>query len=220
MDGAIAQRLGERVVDQPVLLEERQPVEAGCHDGHLEVVAAARAVVDAQLGGVWKCLLQQPLQWLACHSAMVAARIVVMPRPRLDPYKARNFRVEIDGITASFSEVSGLESEVEVIELREGGTHTTVRKLPGLRKYGNIVLKRGITQDAELWNWHKQVLDGLVERRNGSVILLDNQGHDRVRWNFFQGWPCKYVGPTLNAESSDVAIETLELAHEGIERVV
>jgi phage tail-like protein len=151
---------------------------------------------------------------------MVAARIVAVARPRQGPYKARNFRVEIDGITASFREVSGLESEVEVIEHREGGDTTTLRKLPGLRKYGNIVLKRGITQDTQLWSWHKQVLDGTVQRRNGSVILLDDQGNDRVRWNFFQSWPCKYTGPTLNAESSDVAIETLELAHEGIERVV
>ena len=139
---------------------------------------------------------------------------------RHDPYRACNFRVEIDGLTAaSFSEVSGLESEVAVLEYREGGENTRVLKLPGLRKYTNIVLKRGLTQDTALWNWHKQVLDGTVHRRNGSVILLDDQGHDQVRWNFFGSWPCKYVGPTLDAKSSEVAIETLELAHEGIERV-
>jgi phage tail-like protein len=149
---------------------------------------------------------------------MVAARIEAMARH--DPYKAFNFRVEIEGITAAFSEVSGLESEVEVIDYREGGEPTHVRKLPGLRKYGNIVLKRGLTQDAQLWNWHKQVLDGNVQRRNGSVILLDDQGNERIRWHFHDSWPCKYVGPTLNAKSNDVAIETLELAHEGIELVI
>ena len=149
---------------------------------------------------------------------MVAATIVAMARH--DPYKAFSFRVEIDGLTAaSFSEVSGLESEVEVIDYREGGEPARVRKLPGLRRYTNIVLKRGLTQDTELWNWYKQVLDGDVHRRNGSVILLDEQGHEQVRWNFVDSWPCKYVGPTLNAKSSEVAIETLELAHEGIERV-
>jgi phage tail-like protein len=147
---------------------------------------------------------------------MVAATIGAMPRH--DPYKAFNFRVEIEGLTAAFSEVSGLESEVEVVEYREGG-EPALRKLPGRRRYGNIVLKRGVTQDAQLWNWHKEVLDGNVQRRNGSVILLDDQGNDRVRWNFHDSWPCKYVGPTLNAHSNEVAIETLELAHEGIERV-
>jgi phage tail-like protein len=138
---------------------------------------------------------------------------------RHDPYKAFNFRVEIDGLTARFSQVSGLESEVEVVEYREGGEEARVRKLPGLRKYTNIVLKRGITQDLELWNWHKQVLDGNVQRRNGSVVLLDDQGHEQVRWIFVDSWPCKYVGPTLDAQSKEVAIETLELAHEGLERV-
>jgi phage tail-like protein len=140
--------------------------------------------------------------------------------PRHDPYKAFNFRVEIAGMTsASFSEVSGLESEVEAVDYREGGEELRVRKLPGLHKYANIVLKRGITQDLEWWNWHKQVLDGNVQRRNGSVILLDDRGQEQVRWNFVNSWPCKYIGPTLAAKSNEVAIETLELAHEGLERV-
>ncbi|HSC72976.1 MAG TPA: phage tail protein [Gaiellaceae bacterium] len=138
---------------------------------------------------------------------------------RHDPLKAFNFRVEIDGLTASFSEVSGLESEVEAIDYREGGEPLRVRKLPGLHRYANIVLKRGITRDLELWSWHKQVLDGTVQRRNGSVVLLDDQGQEQVRWNFVNSWPCKYIGPTLNAKGSDVAIETLELTHEGLERV-
>jgi phage tail-like protein len=138
---------------------------------------------------------------------------------RHDPYKAFNFRVEIDGLAASFSHVSGLESEVEAIDYREGGEEARVRKLPGLRKYSNIVLERGITKDLELWNWHKQVLDGDVQRRNGSIVLLDDQGHDQVRWNFVNSWPCKYIGPTLDAKSNEVAIEALELAHEGLERV-
>jgi phage tail-like protein len=148
------------------------------------------------------------------------------PRPskrarmaRHDPYKAFNFRVEIDGMTAAFTEVSGLESEIEAIDYREGGEENRMRKLPGLRKFPNIVLKRGLTQDAELWNWHQQVADGNVHRRNGSVILLDDRGQEQVRWNFYNSWPCKYVGPTLNAKSNDVAIETLELVHEGLERV-
>ncbi len=137
---------------------------------------------------------------------------------RHDPYKVFKFRVEIDGLTvAAFSEVSGLESETTVVEYRTGADHVT-RKLPGLTKYPNIVLKRGITDDMELWNWRKRIVDGDADRRNGSIVLQDDQGQDKVRWNFRDGWPCKYDGPNLNAKSNDVAIETLELAHEGLER--
>jgi phage tail-like protein len=143
-----------------------------------------------------------------------------MPAPqRNDPYKSFNFRVEIDGIArAAFSEVSGLESETAVIEYRLGGEASTVRKLPGLTKYGNLVLKRGITQDPELWNWRKAVVDGNIERRNGSIILLDDDRAEVARWNFVNGWPCKWDGPAFNAKSNDVAIETIEIAHEGLER--
>ena len=142
-----------------------------------------------------------------------------MPPPkRNDPYKAFNFRVEIAGITrAAFSEVGGLESETVVVEYRVGGEPNTVRKLPGLTKYANIVLRRGITQDAELWNWRQTVVHGHVERRDGSIILLDDDGQEAVRWNFFRGWICKWEGPALNAGANEVAIETIEIAHEGLE---
>ncbi|MEP6910497.1 MAG: phage tail protein [Actinomycetota bacterium] len=140
------------------------------------------------------------------------------PAQRDDPYKAFGFLVEIDGITrAAFSEASGLESETAVIEYRAGGENTT-RKLPGLTKFGNITLRRGVTQDAELWNWRKTVVDGAVDRKNGSIILLDDKRNEVVRWNFFNGWICKWEGPALNAKSNDVAIETIEIAHEGLER--
>jgi phage tail-like protein len=137
---------------------------------------------------------------------------------RHDPYKAFNFRVEIDGVArAAFREVGGLESETAVIEYRVGGEPTTVRKLPGLTKYANIVLRRGITQDAELWNWRQTVVQGNVDRRNGSVILLDDDGTEVLRWNFFHGWIAKWEGPALNAQANEVAIETIEIAHEGLE---
>jgi phage tail-like protein len=140
------------------------------------------------------------------------------PAKRDDPYKAFNFLVEIDGIArAAFSEVSGLESETAVIEYRVGGEPRTVRKLPGLTKYGNIVLRRGVTQDAELWSWRKTVVDGNVARRNGSIALLDDERNVVVRWNFFNGWISKWEGPALNAKSNEVAIETIEIAHEGLE---
>jgi phage tail-like protein len=138
---------------------------------------------------------------------------------RDDPYKAFNFLVEIDGVAlAGFSEVSGLASETDVIEYRRGVDSNTVRKLPGLTKYANLVLKRGITQDAELWNWRKSVEDGNVDRRNGAIILLDDDHTEVVRWMFFQGWISTWEGPTLSAKGNEVAIETLEIAHEGLSR--
>jgi phage tail-like protein len=141
------------------------------------------------------------------------------PPQREDPYKAFNFLVEIDGIArAGFSEVSGLESETQVIEYRAGGESNTVRKLPGLTKYANIVLRRGVTQDAELWNWRKTVEEGRVDRRNGSITVRDDDGTEVVRWNFFNGWISKWHGPDLNARANEVAIETIEIAHERLER--
>lgn len=138
---------------------------------------------------------------------------------RVDPYSNFNFLVEIDGITrAAFQEASGFDSTIDVTEHREGGENTTLRKLPGLTKYSNIVLKWGLTDDRELYDWHRQAVKGNVQRRNGSIVLLDRRGQERVRWNFFHAWPTKWDGPDFNAEGNDVAIETLELAHEGVER--
>ena len=138
--------------------------------------------------------------------------------PRADPYKNFNFRVEIDNLTiAGFSECNGLSSEVDVIEYREGGDHL-VRKLPGLRKFNNITLKRGITKSSELQDWHKNILNGVPDRRNGSVILLDDDRTEVVRWKFSNAFPRKWEGPHLNAKGNEVAIETLEIACEGIER--
>ncbi|MBP8001036.1 MAG: phage tail protein [Chloroflexi bacterium] len=137
-----------------------------------------------------------------------------------DPFGNFNFLVEIDGITrAAFQEVSGFDSTIDVIEHREGGENTTLRKLPGMTKYSNLTLKWGITDDMDLYTWHRQIVQGQIERRNGSIVLLDRGGQEVARWNFFRAWPTKYDGPDLNAEGNDVAIETLELAHEGVERV-
>ena len=139
---------------------------------------------------------------------------------RRDPYAAFNFLVEIDGITrAGFSEVSGLDSETDVIEYRAGDdTDLTSSKLPGRTKFSNIVLKRGVTDDAELWQWRKKVMDGTTERKNGSIVLLNEARVEKVRWNFREGWLTKWVGPDLKADGNEVAIETLEIAHEGVER--
>jgi phage tail-like protein len=136
-----------------------------------------------------------------------------------DPYGNFRFLVEIDGITrAAFQECSGFDSTCEVKEYREGGENTTVRKLPGLTKYSNIQLKWGMTDDVQLYDWHRGVVQGEIERRNGSIVLLGRNGQEVARWNFVRAWPTKWDGPDFKADSNDLAIETLELAHEGIER--
>jgi phage tail-like protein len=138
---------------------------------------------------------------------------------RVDPYRNFNFLVEIDGISQGrFAECSGFGASNDPIEYREGGDNRTVRKLPGMTKYPNIVLKWGLTDSDELYKWWKNIMNGKVDRRNGSIILLDTEGNEKVRWNFFNAWPTKWDGPDFNAKGNDVAIETLELANEGTER--
>lgn len=138
---------------------------------------------------------------------------------RVDPYRGARFLVEIDGIAqAGFQEVSGLDVTTEAVDYREGNEPSFVRKLPGLTKYANITLKRGITDSDELWKWHQSVVNGNPVRRNGSIVLLDDTGRERLRWNFFRAWPSKWTGPAFNATSSAVAIETLELTPEEMEK--
>ena len=140
---------------------------------------------------------------------------------RVDPYGNYNFLVEIDNITrAAFQEASGFDSSIDVVEHREGGENTTLRKLPAMTKYSNITLKWGTTDDRELYDWHRQWVTGdpAAKRKNGSIVLLDRQGQEKLRWNFVNAWPAKWTGPSFNAEGNDVAIETLELAHEGLVR--
>lgn len=139
---------------------------------------------------------------------------------RVDPHRNFNFLVELDGIArASFTECSGLEATTEVIETREGGDNVTVRKLPGKTTYADISLKWGLTESDELWQWRRAVIEGTFERKNGSIVVYDlTNKREVVRWNFVNAWPSKWDGPALNARGSEVAIETLVLAHEGIAR--
>ena len=137
---------------------------------------------------------------------------------RVDPYRNFRFLVEIDGIVqAGFSECSGFGSNIEVIEYREGGEPTTVRKLPGKTSYTDIVLKWGVTNSRELYDWHLLVINGQISRRNGSIILLDDTGQEARRWNFFQAWPSKFDPVDLNAKGNDVAIDTLTVSCERLE---
>jgi phage tail-like protein len=137
---------------------------------------------------------------------------------RKDPYAQYNFLVEIDGLSvAGFTEVGGLTNESDIIEYREGSDTATVRKLPGLRKYSNITLKRGFTQNKELWEWRNTTNEGKTERKAGSIILLDESRNEALRWNFSEGWISKWEGPALNATANEASIESLEIAVENIE---
>lgn len=138
---------------------------------------------------------------------------------RTDPYRSFNFLVEIDGITqAGFRECSGLDVTTDAIDYREGGDPIHMRKLPGLNTYSPITLTRGITDSPELWKWRQTVIDGKAERKNGSVILLDDAGAEKLRWNFSNAWPSKWTGPSFNATDNSVAVETLEITLEELKK--
>jgi phage tail-like protein len=136
-----------------------------------------------------------------------------------DPYRSYRFRVEIDGVErAGFRECSGLDFSQDPVDYRENPDALNVRRLPGLIKYANIVLKWGLSGDQELWEWRQEMMDGKISRKNGSIILLNDAGEEKMRWNFTAGWPAKWTGPSFNATGNEVAIETLELVHEGLKK--
>jgi phage tail-like protein len=146
-----------------------------------------------------------------------------MPQPGQQPvyFRAFQFMVEIDGIdNARFQEVGGLDATVDVIEYREGGDLLGMRKLPGVTKHSNLSLKRGYTADKQLFTWFDDVMSGRTEkiRKNVSVVQLDMAGKEVMRWNLFQAFPIKYSAASYNAKGNDLAIETLEIAYERIER--
>jgi phage tail-like protein len=135
-----------------------------------------------------------------------------------------NFLVEIEDITGGtasvvggFSQVSGLVSRSDVVEYRVGNM-STVFKLPGKIRFGNIVLRKGCTASGDLYQWRRRIENGEDDRRSGSVILLDGNMEEKARWNFFEAWPCRYEAPELDAAATEVSIETLELCVDRIER--
>lgn len=137
---------------------------------------------------------------------------------RNDPYLGFNFLVEIQGlVVGGFSEVSGLQVEVEVEDYREGGRNEFVHKLAGATRYpANLVLKHGLMDSRTLWEWHQRVRLGNIDRRNGSVILKNGTGAEVWRWNFIGAYPVRWNGPDLRGGTAEVALETLELVHQGL----
>lgn len=136
---------------------------------------------------------------------------------RKDPIRNFRFRVEIDGIQqAGFSEVSGFDITVDPIDYREGTDPTHVRKLTGMTKYGNVTLKWGITTSMELYNWHRQIVDGDIVRKTMAIVSVNERGEDVNRWEIVEAWPTKYDPMDFNAKGNEAGIATLELACEGV----
>ena len=146
-----------------------------------------------------------------------AKESVAVPTFRDNPYSNFNFLVDLDGtVLGGFSECSGLESETDVMEYREGGDkYNSVRKLPGLNKFSNITLKRGVTGSTALYEWRQKVINGQIERREFSITLLDESRNPVYKWDIRNAWPCRRTGPRLVAGQSGVAIEEIEICHEG-----
>lgn len=142
-----------------------------------------------------------------------------MAGERNDPYRNFRFRVEIEGIQqAGFSEISGFDASLDVVEYREGPDIITPRKLPGLAKYGNITLKWGVTDSMDMYQWVQDCIEGNVERKTVTIIAIDEEGSDVATWQVIEAWPTKYNAPDFNGTASEVAIELLEVAHEGMTR--
>jgi phage tail-like protein len=140
---------------------------------------------------------------------------------RKDPYGNYRFRVEISGIAqVAFIEVIMPDSVSEVIEHREGTDPTNVRKQAGLLTSSSLILKWGLTQSMDLYNWRRDIESGKISssRRNIIVTLLDEEGKDAIVWRFVNAWPSGYKAPDLNAKGNEVAIETLEIVFESMQR--
>ncbi|MDH5463417.1 MAG: phage tail protein [Nitrosopumilus sp.] len=128
------------------------------------------------------------------------------------------FTVSLGGETATFQEVILPESEIEVIEYRNGSDISSgVRKIPGLVKYSNLILKRGLVKSPKLYEWFKQIKQGSLERRDIIVNILNEEREPFATWRLRNCWPIKYSGPTLNAQGNEIAIETLEIATEDVD---
>jgi phage tail-like protein len=142
-----------------------------------------------------------------------------MAPARNDPYKSFSFLVEIDGVaSAGFRSVSGLAAEAEVVEYREGADRlTSSRKLPGRVTYPNVTLRRGLTTSRELWDWWQTVRDGTLQRRTVLIVLLNDAREPVLRWRLREAWIVRIEYSELEASKNEIAIETIELAHEGLD---
>jgi phage tail-like protein len=146
------------------------------------------------------------------------------PNDRYDPLSAFCFSLQLDGLfgpkQAFFKSISGLKSETEVVPYREGGLNGHTHQLVGATKWPNLVLKRGFVQgDFRLMKWRREWTthdNVVIKRRRGKVIQLDSTMEPVCSWIFLDGWPCRWEGPEYDASKSELAVETIEIAHSGL----
>ncbi len=138
----------------------------------------------------------------------------------VDPFRAFNFKIEIGGVTEGhFTEVSGLGAKVTPISYREAGNSQVVHYVPGRVEYSEITLRYGVTRSRELFDWFKTGVTGHVQRKNLSIVLFDADGTTEVvRWNLVNAWATEWRGALLDAHSQEVAIESLTLVCESMDR--
>lgn len=137
-----------------------------------------------------------------------------------EPLGAFNFRLEIQGAeSARFAECSGLGVKVHAIEYREGGINQVVHRLPGPVKYGDVTLRYGLTSSLDMWEWFLSAVEGHVSRRNVSIVVLRPNGVDEAaRWNLVNAWPCEWRGAPLDALGQEIAVESVTLVFDTLER--
>lgn len=134
------------------------------------------------------------------------------------PFPSTRFYIEIDGINkAVFTEAEGLQIEIDVTEYEEGGSNGFVHRLPGRARISNLTLKRGLVQSNQLFKWQAEITQGKITRRNVSVVMYDPAGTEVVRWNLIKAYPVRWIGPAGRVNENVASIETLELAHAGLE---
>jgi phage tail-like protein len=138
---------------------------------------------------------------------------------RVDPYRAYNFKLEIQGVTEGhFTECRGLGAKVDAISYREGGVSQVVYRLPGRVEYADVTLCYGLTQSRDLWQWFMSAVKGKAERRNVSIVLLDTDGAtEAIRWNLINAWVREWRGALLDALGREAAIESVTLVFEQLE---
>lgn len=149
------------------------------------------------------------------------ARPAAQPGNLLDPFPTWNFKLIVDKIAEGhFTEVSGLGVKVERISYREAGNNAVVRAVPGRVTYSSVTLRYGLTASPEMWDWLTTAVQGRVDRRTAHILLLDPSGINEVmRWTLTNAWAEQWHGAVLDAMSHELAIESLVIAHEGLQRV-
>jgi len=138
----------------------------------------------------------------------------------VDPYRSFQFKVEIQGVTEGhFTRCTGMGMRIQAIAYREAGQSQVVRRIPGQLEYGDITLSWGLTTSRQLWDWFMAAVKGQVVRKNVSIVMMDADGVTEVmRWNLISAWPAEWNGAPLDALGREIAIETMTLVYETLER--